>query len=212
MYSGPMLWDVSGAHVVASIHINSPGPQALSINQVRRPYQYTWSACRVKSPGPQALLIHQVRRPYRSTRFKGLINSQGPQALSLHQVRRPYHSTRSAGLINSTGPQALSIQTQNLTFARTTSPRQDSGTCSGPISQKHPPRDRITGRGRRPKHRRHDTSNHPILAFFRKVMAGVISPCMHSTHDRNIEGTTHQIIRYWHSLDKSNGNSNQESG
>ena len=63
-YSGPMLWDVSGAHVVASIHIHSPGPQALSINQVRRPYQYTWSACRVKSPGPQASLIHQVRRPY----------------------------------------------------------------------------------------------------------------------------------------------------
>ena len=42
-----------------------------------------------------------------------------------------------------------------------------------------------------PKHRRHDTSNHRILAFFRKVMAGVISPCMHSTHDRKIQGTTH---------------------
>ena len=28
-------------------------------------------------------------------------------------------------------------KTQNLTSARTTSPRQDSGTCSGPISQKH---------------------------------------------------------------------------
>ena len=64
-----MLWDVSGAHVVASIHIHSPGPQALSINQVRRPYQYTWSACRVKSPGPQALLIHQVRRPYSLQQF-----------------------------------------------------------------------------------------------------------------------------------------------
>ena len=71
------------------------------------------------------------------------------------------------------------------------------------LSQKHPPRDRITGRGRRPKHRRHDTSNHPILAFFRKVMAGVISPCMHSTHDRNIEGTTNQIIGYWQSLERS---------
>ena len=69
MCSGPMLWDVSGAHVVASIHIHSPGPQALSINQVRRPYQYTWSACRVKSPGPQALLIHQVRRPYSLQQF-----------------------------------------------------------------------------------------------------------------------------------------------
>ena len=64
-------------------------------------------------------------------------------------------------------------------------------------------RDRMTGRGRRLKHRRHDTSIHPILAFFRKVMAGVISPCMHSTHDRSIEGTTHQIIGYWHSLERS---------
>ena len=119
MYSGPMLWDVSGAHVVASIHIHSPGPQALSINQVRRPYQYTWSACRVKSPGPQALLIHQVRRPYRSTRFKGLINSQGPQALSLHQVRRPYQSTRFAGLnkFNRLASLILPIQTKSTLLA-----------------------------------------------------------------------------------------------
>ena len=104
--------------------INSPGPQAVSIHQARRPYQLTRSAGLINSPGhffglvgpfpvkpqishstatplhrhPNPQLPYPTATPF--TRSASLFDSPGPQALLIHKVRRPHQSTWPAGLIN----------------------------------------------------------------------------------------------------------------